>query len=130
MMAGIDTAAALAIGLFMLVGFALTLFMAAVQPIWCVIDCAVATRRTAFGKGVWIILLIVLYGMANWFYGAFAAEGRWLLRLTRLAWIFAFLLLAGFIAMYNMSDGFRRGMDQQWQRGRDLVVMVDPGARA
>lgn len=130
MMAGIDTAVALAIALFMLVGFALMLFMAAVQPIWCVIDCAIGPHRSAFGKGLWIIVLIVLYGMANWFYGAFAAEGRWLRRLTRLAWLFAFLLLAAFIVMYNMSEGFRRGMDQQWQRGRDLMVSVQAPAQA
>src|SRR5512138_1580515 len=129
-MAGIDTVAAFAIGIFMLVAFALMLFMAAVQPIWCVIDCAVGPHRSAFGKGIWIIVLIVLYGVANWFYGAFAAEGRWLRGLTRLAWLFAFLLLVGFIAMYNMSEGFRRGMDQQWQRGRDLVVLLQPSAVA
>jgi polyferredoxin len=129
-MAGIDTAAAFAIGAFMLVGFALMLFMVAVQPIWCVVDCAVGLHRSAFGKGIWIIVLIVLYGMANWFYGAFAAEGRWLRRITRLAWLFAFLLLVGFIALYNMSDGFRRGMDHQWQRSRDLMVMVPASAQA
>ena len=73
----------------MLVAFALMLFMVLVQPIWCVIDCAVDRRRSGFGKGVWIVVLIVLYGVANWFYGALAADGAWLRRLTRLAWLFA-----------------------------------------
>ena len=123
MMAGIDTVAAFALGAFMLVGFALMLFMVLVQPIWCLVDCAVDRRRSAVGKGVWIVVLIVLYGMANWFYGALAADGAWLRRLTRLAWLFALLLVIGFIAMYNMSEGFRRGIDEQW-RNRQLMVMA------
>jgi hypothetical protein len=126
MMAGLDAVAALAISAFMFVGLALMLFMVLVQPVWCLIDCAVDTRRSGPSKAVWIVVLIVLYGVANWFYGALAADGRWLRRLTRLAWLFAFLLVIGFIAMYNMSEGFRRGMDRQWQRSRDLVVMTTP----
>jgi hypothetical protein len=124
MMAGIDTVAAFAIGAFMLVAFALILFMALVQPIWCLIDCAVDNRRSGASKAVWIVVLILLYGMANWFYGALAADGAWLRRLTRLAWLFAILLAIGFIAMYNMSDSFRRGIDREWQRNRELTVMA------
>jgi len=126
MMAGIDTVAAFAIGAFLLSAFVLMLFMAVAQPIWCVIDCAVDTRRSAVGKGIWIVVLIVLYGVANWFYGALAAQGAWLRRLTRLAWFFAILLVIGFIALYNMSAGFRHGIDQQWQRNRQLTVMLMP----
>lgn len=124
MMAGLDAVAAFAISAFMIVGLTLMLFMVLVQPVWCLIDCAVDNRRSGASKAVWIVVLVVLYGIANWFYGAFAADGAWLRRLTRLAWLFAFLLLVGFIAMYNMSEGFRRGMDRQWQHGRDLVVMA------
>ncbi|MDH5208890.1 MAG: hypothetical protein OEW34_09650 [Burkholderiaceae bacterium] len=123
-MAHVDSVAALAISAFMLVGFALMLFMLLVQPIWCLIDCAVDRRRSGGGKAVWIIVLVVLYGIANWFYGAFAAGGRWLRRMTWLAWIFAILLVLVFLAMYNMREDFRRGIDQEWQRGRDLVVMT------
>ena len=127
MMAGIDAVAGLAITAFMLVAFALTLFMLLVQPIWCLVDCAVANRRSGGSKAVWIVVLVVLYGVANWFYGALAADGAWLRRLTRLAWLFAILLVIGFIAMYNMSDGFRRGIDQEWQqRSRELMVRVPP----
>ena len=124
MMAHVDSVAALAISAFMLVGFALMLFMLLVQPIWCLIDCAVDRRRSGGGKAVWIVVLVVLYGIANWFYGAFAAGGRWLRRMTWLAWIFAILLVLVFLAMYNMREDFRRGIDQEWQRGRDLVVMT------
>jgi hypothetical protein len=124
MMAGIDTVAAFAIGAFMLVGVALMLFMVLVQPIWCLIDCAVDRRRSGFGKGVWIVVLVLLYGVANWFYGALAASGAWLRRLTRLAWLFAILLVIGFVALYNMSEGFRRGIDQQWHRNGVLTVMA------
>ena len=123
MIAGIDTMAAFAVGAFMLVGFALMLFMVLVQPIWCLVDCAVDRRRSGVGKGVWIVVLILLYGLANWFYGALAADGAWLRRLTRLAWLFALLLVIGFIALYNMSEGFRRGIDEQWHN-RQLVVAV------
>jgi hypothetical protein len=123
MMTGVDTVAAFAVGAFMLVGLALMLFMVLVQPIWCLIDCAVDRRRSGVGKGVWIVVLILLYGVANWFYGALAADGAWLRRLTRLAWLFALLLVIGFIALYNMSDGFRRGIDEQWHK-QQLVVSV------
>ena len=123
-MPGIDTVAAFAVGAFMLVGLALMLFMVLVQPIWCLIDCAVDRRRSGFGKGVWIVVLVLLYGVANWFYGALAAGGAWLRRLTRLAWLFAILLVIGFVALYNMSEGFRQGIDQKWQRNRALMVMA------
>jgi len=36
----------------------LMLFMALVQPIWCVVDCAIDGRRGTAGKVVWILLLI------------------------------------------------------------------------
>lgn len=126
MMVHVDSVAAVAISAFMLVGFALMLFMLLVQPIWCLIDCAVDRRRSGGGKAIWIIVLVVLYGVANWFYGAFSAGGRWLRRMTWLAWIFAILLMLLFLAMYNMREDFRRGIDHEWQRGRDLVVMT-PG---
>jgi hypothetical protein len=128
MMTGIDTVAAFAVGAFMLVGLALMAFMVLVQPIWCLVDCAVDRRRSGFGKGVWIVLLILLYGLANWFYGALAADGAWLRRLTRLAWLFAILLVIAFIALYNMSDGFRRGIDEQWHK-QQLVVALPALAR-
>ncbi|MGZ8273869.1 MAG: hypothetical protein ACXWUM_08120 [Burkholderiaceae bacterium] len=128
MMTGLDTVAAIAVGGFMLLGFALMLFMVLVQPIWCLIDCAVDPRRSGAGKGVWIVVLILLYGLANWFYGALAADGAWLRRLTRLAWLFALVLVIGFFALYNMSDGFRRGIDEQW-RNQQLVVALPPFAR-
>ena len=28
--------------------------------------------------------------------------------------------------MYNMSEGFRRGIDRQWQHNRQLTVMLAP----
>jgi hypothetical protein len=126
MMAGVDSVAAFALGAFMLVAFALMMFMILVQPIWCLVDCAVDKRRSGGSKAVWIVVLVVLYGVANWFYGALAADGAWLRRLTRLAWLFALLLLVGFIALYNISEGFRRGIDHEWQRGRELVVVATP----
>ena len=126
MMAGMDSVAAFAVGIFMLVAFALMMFMILVQPIWCLVDCAVDKRRSGGSKGVWIVVLVLLYGVANWFYGALAADGAWLRRLTRLAWLFALLLLIGFIALYNISEGFRRGIDHEWQRSRELVVLATP----
>jgi hypothetical protein len=27
--------------------------------------------------------------------------------------------------MYSMHEDFRRGIDQEWRHGRDLVVVVD-----
>ena len=124
MMAGIDTVAAFAMGAFMLVAFALLMFMILVQPIWCLVDCAVDNRRSGGSKAVWVVALILLAGVSNWFYGALAAHGRWLRRLTRLAWLIGILLVIGFLAMYNMSEGFRRGIDHEWQRSRELMVLA------
>ena len=51
--------AALAILAFGVVTALLMLFMALVQPVWSVIDCAVDNRRSAFG---WILALILIWG--------------------------------------------------------------------
>ncbi len=128
MNADVSSFAALAITAFTLVALGLLFFMVLVQPIWCLIDCAVDRRRSGIGKAIWIVVLVVLYGFANWFYGAFAAAGAWLRRLTRLAWLFAILSLLAFFVMYSMHADFRRGIDQEWRRGRDLVVIVSPAA--
>src|SRR5512137_2129797 len=65
--------AALALLGFVVAFGLLMLFMALVQPIWCVVDCAIDGRRGMASKVVWIIVLILLWSVANWFYGAFAA---------------------------------------------------------
>lgn len=118
--------AALAMMGFMASFGALIVFMALIQPIWCIVDCAVDNRRGTFGKVVWIILLVVLYGLANWFYGAFAASGRALRLLTRLAWAFALVLLVGFAALFFTHAEFRRGIEQEWHQRRELIVKADP----
>ena len=105
---------------FALMGFVLSvvllmLFMAFVQPIWSVIDCAVDDRRGTLRKVLWIVALILLWGVANWFYGAFAAANKGLLRLTRLAWVLAFGLIVAFLFIFNMSADFRRGIEQEWR---------------
>ena len=102
-MAAIDTVAASVITAFMFTAFALLLFMIVVQPLWCLVDCAVARRRSGASKGVWIVVLVLLYGVANWFYGAFAAEGAWLRRLTRLAWLFAILLVLSALQLRGLG---------------------------
>jgi hypothetical protein len=117
--------AALAMTGFMIAFFVLMVFMALIQPLWCVVDCAVDNKRGTAGKVVWIILLIVLYGLANWFYGAFAAAGPALRRLTRLAWVFAIVLLLAFAVMYYLHADFRRGIDQEWHHRRGLVVKLE-----
>ena len=128
-MSGLGTFAAFAMAAFTMVALALMLFMALVQPIWCLVDCAVDRKRSGGSKAVWIIALILLYGILNWFYGAFAAAGPWLRRLTRLAWLFAFLLVIGFFAMYWMHADFRRGIDQEWRRSRELMVTAPAAVR-
>jgi hypothetical protein len=130
MMTGIDTVAFVAVWLFIFLAGLLMLFMAAVQPIWCVIDCAVDDQRSGAGKAFWIIVLVLLWGVASWFYGAFAADGAWLRRLTRLAWLVAIVAFVGFIALMNTSDGFRRGIEQQWQKRPNLVLDGAGAARA
>ncbi|MGZ3197586.1 MAG: hypothetical protein ACXWCO_01430 [Caldimonas sp.] len=121
--------AALAVLAFGLASALLMLFMALVQPIWSVIDCAVDDRRGTLGKVLWILALILLWGVANWFYGAFAAANRVLLRLTRLAWALAISLIVAFLIFFNMSAEFRRGVEKEWRNyGGGLVVQADPFA--
>jgi len=99
------------------------LFMVLVQPIWCLVDCAVDRHRSGVGKAVWIVVLILLYGVANWFYGALAADGAWLRRADAPGVALRPPARLGFIGFYNMSDGFRRGIDEQWHK-QQLVVSV------
>lgn len=123
--------AALALLGFGLAAALLMLFMALVQPIWSVIDCAVDEQRGTFGKVVWIVALILLWGVANWFYGAFAAANKGLLRLTRLAWALAIGLIVAFLIIFNMNADFRRGIEKEWQnQGGGPFVRADPAAAA
>jgi hypothetical protein len=120
--------AAIALFGFFIAGGLLMLFMALVQPIWCIVDCAIDGKRGTAGKVVWILLLIFMYGVANWFYGAFAAAGGALRRLTRLAWLFLILLVVGFVLMYRSNVEFRRGIEQEWNKHQQLIVDL-PQAR-
>jgi prepilin signal peptidase PulO-like enzyme (type II secretory pathway) len=117
-----------------LLGFAvafalLMLFMVLVQPIWCVIDCAIDRKRGTLGKVLWILLLILLWSVANWFYGAFAAGNRTLLGLTRLAWALAIGLAVAFVVMLQQSDEFRRGFEREWREFGGAVTVQAPPAR-
>ncbi len=122
--------AAIAVLVFGLAFALLMLFMTVVQPIWSVIDCATDNRRGTLGKVLWILALIFLWGVANWFYGAFAAANRTLLRLTRLAWALAVSLIVAFLVLFSLSTEFRRGVDKEWRdRGGGIVVEADPGVQ-
>lgn len=118
--------AALAVLGFVVAFGLLMLFMALVQPIWCVVDCAIDARRGTAGKVVWIVVLILLWSVANWFYGAFAAGNASLRWLTRLAWIFAIVLLIAFVAMFSVHGEFRRGIEKEWRDHRGLLVQESP----
>ena len=120
--------AALALLGFGLAFALLMLFMALVQPIWSVIDCAVDDRRGTVGKVLWIVALVLLWGVASWFYGAFAAANKGLLRLTRLAWALAIGLILAFLVIFNMNAEFRRGVEEWRNYGGGLVVQANPAA--
>ena len=117
------------LGFFVAFGL-LMLFMVLVQPIWCIVDCAIDNKRGTAGKVVWIILLVVMYGLANWFYGAFAAAGGALRRLTRLAWLLLIALVVTFLVMYWNNVEFRRGIDQEWNKRQQMVVLASPAVLA
>ncbi len=123
MTTGTSALVAFALAGFVFSSFGLFLLMVLVQPIWCLIDCVADNRRGRASKIVWIILLIALFGVANWFYGAFAASGRALRWLTRLAWVFAILLVIAFAAMYFSEGEFRRGLDLEWRQRRGMTAM-------
>ena len=109
------------------VAFALlAFFMALVQPIWCIVDCAIDARRGTASKVVWIIVLLLLWSVANWFYGAFAAANATLRWLTRLAWALAIGLLIAFVVMFSMHGDFRREIEKEWRDYRGLVVRQSP----
>jgi hypothetical protein len=118
--------AAIAVMGFAIAFAALLLFMALVQPIWCIVDCAIDEKRRTGGKVVWIIVLIVLWGLANWIYGAFAASGRALKGLTRLAWIAIITLAIAFAALFYSHDEFRRGIELEWEKRPQLTVEAAP----
>jgi uncharacterized membrane protein YidH (DUF202 family) len=121
--------AALALLGFGLAFALLMLFMALVQPIWSVIDCAVDDQRGTLGKVLWIFVLFLLWGVANWFYGAFAAANRGLVRLTRLAWALAIGLIVAFLVVFKINAEFRRGVEKEWRNyGGGLVVQANPAA--
>lgn len=113
------------------IGFGLlVLFMALVQPIWSVVDCAIDRRRGTFAKVLWIVALLLMWGVANWFYGAFAAANRTLLGLTRLAWVLAIALIVAFLVVYHRNAEFRRGVEKQWHDRGGLVVRAAPHGAA
>jgi hypothetical protein len=118
--------AAIALLGFVVAFFLLMLFMVLVQPIWCVVDCAIDGSRGTAGKVVWVLLLILLWGVANWFYGAFAAANTALRRLTRLAWALAIGLLIAFVVMFTMHGEFRREIEKEWRDYRGTMVQASP----
>ena len=119
--------AALAVLVF-IVGFGvLRLFMALVQPIWSVVDCAIDPQRGTLGKLLWVLALVLLWGVANWFYGAFAAANKALRNLTRLAWVLAIGLVIAFALLFHWHAEFRRDIERQWQEhGKVLTVRAAP----
>jgi hypothetical protein len=117
--------AALAIVGFIIAFAVLMLFMVLVQPIWCIVDCAIDEQRATASKVVWIIVLLVLWSVANWFYGAFAAANGALRRLTRLAWLLIFLLLAAFFALFYTHAEFRDGVRKELNKRPEFTVRLD-----
>jgi hypothetical protein len=116
---------------FALLGFGLAvgllmLFMWLVQPIWSVVDCAIDARRGTAGKLLWIVVLILAWGVANWFYGAFAAANPALRMLTRLAWMATIGLIAVFFVLLYLNADFRRGVEKEWHDRSGLVVRAAP----
>jgi hypothetical protein len=113
-----------------IVGFGmLMLFMVLVQPIWSVVDCAIDTSRGTLGKVLWVLALVLLWGVANWFYGAFAAANKALRNLTRLAWALAIGLAIAFALMFHQHAEFRRGIEREWrEHGGVLTTRAAPAA--
>ena len=105
----------------------LMLFMWLAQPIWSVVDCAIDRQRGTFGKVLWIVALILLWGVANWFYGAFAAANPVLRRLTRLAWVLTIGLIVAFLLVLYLDPDVRRGVEKEWRQRSDGLVVQAPG---
>ena len=101
----------------------LMLFMVLVQPIWSVVDCAIDPKRGTPGKLLWVLALILMWGVANWFYGAFAAANKSLRNLTRLAWVLAIGLVIAFALLFHWHGEFRRGIERQWQEHGGVLTV-------
>jgi ABC-type amino acid transport system permease subunit len=116
----------------------LMLFMVLVQPIWSLVDCAIDPQRGTPGKILWVLLLLLMWGVSNWFYGAFAAANKTLRNLTRLAWVLAIGLAIAFALMFYQHAEFRRGIEREWQehggvlttRAAPSTLLMPPGGRA
>jgi uncharacterized membrane protein YidH (DUF202 family) len=105
----------------------LMLFMVLVQPIWSLVDCAIDPNRGTLGKVLWVLALVLMWGVANWFYGAFAAANKALRNLTQLAWVLAIGLIVAFALLFHWHAEFRRGIERQWQEhGGVLTTRVAP----
>jgi len=93
----------------------LMLFMVLVQPIWSLVDCAIDPKRGTAGKVLWVLALVLMWGIANWFYGAFAAANKALRNLTRLAWVLTIALGVGFVLLFVSNLEFRRDVERKWE---------------
>ncbi len=85
-----------------------------VQPVWCLIDCAVSRQRGGLNKGLWIIVLLLLWTFAGAIYAVFSTKGRALRWLT----VLSLLALVGFVVLAVggalMEPTFGDWMRQRW----------------
>jgi hypothetical protein len=91
-------------------------FLALVQPVWAIVECALSARRPA-GKAVWIVAMVVLYGPATLVYGLFAATGKWMRRLTVASVLV--LIAAGLWGAWLFANSveFHQHFEREWNRG-------------
>ncbi len=85
-----------------------------VQPVWCLIDCAVSRQRGGVNKAFWIIVLLLTWSFAGIVYGVFSTQGRALRWLT----VLSLLVLLGFVALAIggtlVEPAFGDWMRQRW----------------
>jgi hypothetical protein len=83
--------------------------------VWCLIDCAVSRQRGGLNKGVWIVVLLLLWSFSGAIYGLFSAQSRVLRVLTLLS----VLVLLGFIVLAvmgaMMDPAYTDWMRERWR---------------
>jgi hypothetical protein len=85
-----------------------------VQPVWCLIDCAVSRQRGGLNKGLWIIVLLLLWTFAGVLYGVFSTRGRALRWLTVLSLLVLLGLVVLALAGAWMEPAYGDWMRQRW----------------
>jgi hypothetical protein len=79
---------------FVALWVALIIFGCVIQPVWCIVDCALDKTRSKTSTIIWVIVLFFTTCFAGFFYGVLAARSQHL-RLATIGSVLGLLLSFG-----------------------------------